>query len=210
MIAPPKPPSHDELEALIKEARQRQLRRRLLGATVVAIATVLGFGVYAIATGGSGRGNSGRLSAGGPPPCRPSQLSSAAGLNGAVGTLDGTVLLTNTSSSTCSFPTGRPHVSVLWRGHVLPTREIANGQPSKRFGGLLAQHSTVAIDMFWSNSCGRLSHSTADPTFRFSWAGQLTVDVPNGLTAPPPRCNGKGGPSVISVDRPYRNALLTG
>jgi hypothetical protein len=36
-LAPPKP-SHDELEALIKEARQRQLRRRLLGAAGVAIA----------------------------------------------------------------------------------------------------------------------------------------------------------------------------
>jgi hypothetical protein len=38
MIAPPKPPSHDEREALIKEARARQLRRRLLGAASMAMA----------------------------------------------------------------------------------------------------------------------------------------------------------------------------
>ena len=38
MIAPPKPPAHDELEALIKEARERQLRRRLLGAAGIAVA----------------------------------------------------------------------------------------------------------------------------------------------------------------------------
>ena len=44
MIAPPRPPSHDELEALIKEARARQLRRRLLGAAGVAIAAALGNG----------------------------------------------------------------------------------------------------------------------------------------------------------------------
>src|SRR6476659_4818168 len=51
MIAPPKPPSHDELEALIKEARARQLRRRLLGAAGVAIAAALGISIYAFVIG---------------------------------------------------------------------------------------------------------------------------------------------------------------
>jgi Protein of unknown function (DUF4232) len=54
MIAPPKPPpSHDELEALIKEARARQLRRRLFGAAGVAIAAASGLVVYAFAIGGT-------------------------------------------------------------------------------------------------------------------------------------------------------------
>jgi hypothetical protein len=53
MIAPPKPPAHDELEALIKEARARQLRRRLIGAAGVAVAAALGLSVYALATGGA-------------------------------------------------------------------------------------------------------------------------------------------------------------
>jgi hypothetical protein len=52
MIAPPRPPSHDELEALIKEVRQRQLRRRLLGAAVVAISAAIGLGAYAFTTAG--------------------------------------------------------------------------------------------------------------------------------------------------------------
>ena len=52
MIAPPKPPAPDELEALIKEARARRLRRRLLGAAGVAIASALGLSVYALTTGG--------------------------------------------------------------------------------------------------------------------------------------------------------------
>jgi hypothetical protein len=51
MVAPPKPPSHDELEALIKEARARQLRRRLLGAAGVAIAAALALSAYAVASG---------------------------------------------------------------------------------------------------------------------------------------------------------------
>ena len=80
MIAPPRRQSHDELEALIKEARARQLRRRLLGATGVAIAAALGLSMYAVMTGGSVNGvtqaNAGRASA---PFCRSAQLSGSAG-----------------------------------------------------------------------------------------------------------------------------------
>jgi hypothetical protein len=53
MIAPPRPPSHQELEALIKEARARQLRRRLLGSAGVAIAAALSLIVYVLVTGGT-------------------------------------------------------------------------------------------------------------------------------------------------------------
>jgi hypothetical protein len=55
MIAPPKPPPHDELEALIKEARERQLRRRLLGAAGVAIAAAVGLSLYAFFLGPTGK-----------------------------------------------------------------------------------------------------------------------------------------------------------
>jgi hypothetical protein len=67
MIAPPKPPSSDELELLIKEARERQLRRRLVGAATVAIAAGVGLAVWATLPGGSKpttsqQGNSGSQS----------------------------------------------------------------------------------------------------------------------------------------------------
>src|SRR5438105_3744093 len=55
MIAAPRPPSHDELEALIKEARARHLRRRLLGVAGVAAAAALGLSIYAFVTGGAQR-----------------------------------------------------------------------------------------------------------------------------------------------------------
>jgi hypothetical protein len=69
MIAPPRPPSHDELEALIKEARERQLRRRLLGAAGVAVAAAIGLGAYALAAGptqrtGANSGGHARLAGG--------------------------------------------------------------------------------------------------------------------------------------------------
>src|SRR3954462_15978990 len=53
MIAPPRSPSPDEIEALIKEARERQLRRRLLAAAGSAVAGALGLGVYDVAIGGT-------------------------------------------------------------------------------------------------------------------------------------------------------------
>ena len=79
MIAPPKPQEHEELEALIKEARERQLRRRLLGAAAVAIAAALALAVYAATIGSDGQsGVTGGSPAGGAPLCRSSQLSVAA------------------------------------------------------------------------------------------------------------------------------------
>jgi hypothetical protein len=46
-----KPPSDEELEALIKEARARQLRRRLLGAVGVVLAAATAFVSYALVAG---------------------------------------------------------------------------------------------------------------------------------------------------------------
>ena len=86
MIAPPRRPSHDELDLLIKEARERQLRRRLLGAAGVAIAAAIGLGAYAFVTGGNvddvpqqpaQRGGVGV------PFCRSSQLAMSIGGQGA-------------------------------------------------------------------------------------------------------------------------------
>lgn len=61
VVAPPPvaPPGPDELELLIREARERQLRRRLLGAAAVAIVAAIGLSVYGFVTGGSAQGDSG-------------------------------------------------------------------------------------------------------------------------------------------------------
>jgi hypothetical protein len=60
VIAPPQP-SHDELEALIEEARRRTRRRRLIIAAAAAVAAAIGGGVLAVIvlTGGGGSATSG-------------------------------------------------------------------------------------------------------------------------------------------------------
>src|SRR4051794_38748886 len=99
MIAPPKPPSHDDLEALIKEARERQLRRRLLGAASVAVVAAIGLGVYALTIGGSNDGHAAVRSPSSAPLCRSAQLSASSYWNGAAGTLINFFTIANESGS---------------------------------------------------------------------------------------------------------------
>ena len=208
MIAPPKPPAQDELEALIKEARERQLRRRLLIAAGVAIATAVGLGVYAFVNGANANHRSNRSSA--PvvaPECRASQLSASAdGMNGAgFGTMEGGATLTNVSSSSCSLPSGRPRVRILWRGRIVPTREtqIASEGPPLQ---TLAAHSRATILLSWGNWCGKPSEGTVSwirPTFQLQFADGLRVAAPGSVSTPPGCINKRAG-SVLAVSRPVR------
>lgn len=211
MIAPPRPPSYDELEALIKEARARQVRRRLLAAAGVAIAAAMGLGVHAFLTGGAADRTAGSSpNAGvGAPLCRSSQLSASAdGLNGeAFGTMGGAATLTNVSASMCSLPTGRPDVQILWQGRILPVREAteAADDPPPR---PLAPHSKAFIQLLWSNWCGK-PIAGIRPTFELRFADGLSVDAP-GWVARTPICMSPGKASVIAVSRPFRPLPLTG
>jgi hypothetical protein len=55
-LAPPRPPSADELEALIREARARQRKRWLGAAVCVALLAGAALAAHSIATGGSSDG----------------------------------------------------------------------------------------------------------------------------------------------------------
>jgi hypothetical protein len=200
MIAPPKPPSHDEREALIKEARARQLRRRLLGAAGVATAAALGLSVHAVVTGGSVNGvtqaNAGRASA---PFCRSSQLAMSIGGQGATEMVLGGALITN-AGQTCVLPTGRPVVRITWQGkpmHVpqpVPAPgEVQSGTPAH----VLAPGAKSLISMRWGNWCGR--RVSGLPTFRLLFGHQLALSAP-GLGVP--RCIDPGEPGFLDVSGP--------
>jgi hypothetical protein len=53
VVAPPEPPRPDELEALIREARARQRKRRLGAAALVALLAGVVLGIGSIVSGGS-------------------------------------------------------------------------------------------------------------------------------------------------------------
>jgi Protein of unknown function (DUF4232) len=211
MIAPPRPPSHDELEALIKEARERQLRRRLLGAAGVAIVTALGLSVYAFVTGGSPANlaqppaNGGRATG---PTCQASQLATTIGFQGATQTAVGGANIRNVGNRACSLPRGWPRVTVTSSGkHLTVAQRRPSGVgASGPAANVLAPGETAVVEMQWANWCGTAheppSHGGEVAPFHvmFSIRFGASLAVTGATTGGPP-CLAPGSPSTLIVDR---------
>lgn len=122
------PPQNEDLEALIKEARERQLRRRLIGAAGLAVAAAIGLGVYALSASSgpqTRQGQEGGTFAGSSlPRCQSGQLRLSAPKmwGAAAGSLIEDLTLTNSSGTTCSvegWPTVRRFNGA---GQVIPVQ----------------------------------------------------------------------------------------
>ena len=201
MIAPPRPPSRGELEALIKEAQARRLRRRLLGAAGVAIASALGLSVYALTTSADRPAKSTAAEKSVSVSfCRSEQLSGAAGFQGATQTMLGSVTLQNTSGVACSLPQRRPLVSISWRGKVLPTEEhpMLTGPPWPR-AHELAPGQKASVYWQWL-SCGGVGapQVAVRPTLTLRFARDLVVSA-QADESTPPFCSGLGGRRFLDV-----------
>jgi hypothetical protein len=206
MIAPPKPPSHDDLEALIKEARERQLRRRLLGAAAAAVAATLGLGIYASVTGGNPANLAQPPAQGGRatgPACRASQLSVAIFFQGATQSMLGGATVTNTGQAACSLPVTRPDVRITLHGKRLQVREqsmTGSSLPTWKSARALAPNAKAEVLMDWGRlnwECGTSSRPT--PRFVLRFASGLKVSgIAGGLTLP--TCGLRA--STIAVSRP--------
>jgi hypothetical protein len=202
MIAPPKPPPSEELEALIKEARARQLRRRLLAAAGIAIAAALGLSVYAFLMGGSVGGvtpaSAGRASG---PPCSAAQLSATAGWQGATQSMLGGATITNTSGAACSLPGGRPAAHISWQGRTLSIQER---RPPKPFGPgrplrVLEPGASTVVYLQWWNYCGARVDLKLPPTVSLRFRDGLTVTATASRQWGVPICNSPDGPSTLFV-----------
>jgi len=203
MIAPPRPPAHDELEDLIKEARERQLRRRLLGSVGIAIAAAIGLSIYAFVTGGKvdnvvrPPAQGGRAGA---PDCRSSQLAMSIGGQGSTQMILGAALLTNTGGDACTLPNGRPVVQITWGGRPMHVAEpvprpgeVQTGRPAH----VLAPGAKALVSMRMANWCG--FQAPGLPTFRLVFGHGLALSAP-GLGAP--ICSAPGSPAFLDVSAP--------
>jgi hypothetical protein len=205
MIAPPRPPSHDPLEALIKEARERQFRRRLLGAASIAVVAAVGLAVYASTVGGGAPGgNTSGSARGAAPLCRSSQLSVNAGWDGAAGHLFNFFTITNQGAGACSVPTGAPTVLLTRGASQLKVEQLASGSLGDTFPGKpvssLAPGQRAVVNLAWWNWCGpqvAFAQTRTNVTLRF--AGGLRVTAPNLLGQPP--CQDGKYPSSITASR---------
>lgn len=152
VVSPPRPPTQDELDALVREARARQRRRRLIGAGAVAVVAAVALISYAVANGTTSQPGVVRPSVGlaSTATCHVSQLRISLVHTGAVmGEEGGLLRFTNVSPSQCQVsgwptvvaiePSGERIASLRdaggtmlfgWnglRGHTLPTIRLRNG-----------------------------------------------------------------------------------
>jgi uncharacterized protein DUF4232 len=130
VLAPPPvtPPSPDELEALIREARARQRRRWMIAAAAVAAVTGAAFAAYSVANASS-RGTAGpRVSSSrpsAPAMCTAGQLAISFVHKGAVmGEEGGLLRFTNTGRTTCSVSGWPTVVAVTGAGRRVRARRI--------------------------------------------------------------------------------------
>jgi hypothetical protein len=203
MLAPPRPPSRDEFEALIKEARERQLRRRLLGVAAVAIAAAIGLSAYALTLGRSGgpsgtrSGRNATVSV-----CRRDQLVATTFLQAATMSGAGPITITNVSGFACLLPRGIPSVWITWRGRRLRVREHVmtrwQGEPVH----LVGPGAKAAVPLVWTNWCGR-PQGMARFVFFARFPSGLEVRAPQRSTGHP-GCESRPDPSVLAVGGPFR------
>jgi Protein of unknown function (DUF4232) len=205
MIAPPKPPAQDDAELLIKEARERQLRRRLLGAAGVAITAAVALAVYAVTIGDPSGGGPAPTRAGGAaaPLCRSSQLAGSASFQGATQTMLGGITLRNTSGVACSLPTTRPAVRMSWEGQWLPTRETPMPSPGASFtpARVLAPGAKASVFFQWWSCGGPGPRAAVRPGFQLTFGHGLVV-VASSAVATPSFCGGLSGTRNLAVSRP--------
>jgi hypothetical protein len=204
MLAPPKPPN-DELELLIKEARDRQLRRRLLGAAGAAIIAALGLGLYAL-THGRTTGPSETLSGRNAPVavCRSSQLSGTTFLQAATMSGVGPITITNVSGIVCRLPHGVPSVRTTWRGRDLHMQERVLTGWQGRPAHVLRPGAKAAVPLMWTNWCGR-PEGMARLVFYARFPNGLNVVAPEQRLTGHPDCVSRADPSILSVGRPIRS-----
>src|SRR5712672_647445 len=193
MIAPPRPPTHDDLEALIKEARERQLRRRLLRTAGIAIVAALGLAIYAlttVASGGTGTTISVRGAAGSV--CRGQHLAATTFLQAATMSGVGPITIANVSDAACVLPRGIPSVRITWRGSTLSVRErVMNGRQGEPVH-LLQPGAKAAVPLVWGNWCGR-PQGMAHLVFYARFPDGLEIRAPQPL-AGHPTCSSRSDP----------------
>jgi Protein of unknown function (DUF4232) len=140
-------------------------------------------------------------------PCTDGQLRAVGSMQGAAGSREGAISLTNLSSDTCTLE-GTPAITLLdpnlnpitsgIRSGDSPPGWMVDGSPQPNGWPVvtLAPGDVASVRVSWSNWCpdGRRA-----PLWRVGIHGSSTVDV-NGFDAvPPPPCNGRGEPSKVEV-----------
>jgi hypothetical protein len=137
--------------------------------------------------------------------CTSAQLRAVGSMQGAAGSREGGISLTNLSDKTCTLR-GTPTITLLDQNldpissdvtfSPSPPGWVVEGSPEPAGWPVVTVHAgdSAFVRIRWSNWC---PDGRAAPLWRVDIPGGGTVDV-NGLDAvTPPPCNGPGQPSTV-------------
>ena len=138
--------------------------------------------------------------------CAAPDLRAEVSLGGAMGSVEGSIRLTNVSGASCTL-SGRPTVSIFSsQGNEVPL-QVTESEPQWQADGApqpagwpvvsLRPGSSASVRVRWSNACPQLSGPA-------SWKLDLgngggTLDVSGGDATLVPPCNGPSEPSTLEV-----------
>jgi len=210
------PPHVEVPRSLVRRVRRRIAANALaVGATAIVLTVGVFTGVRAL----DGMGSSEPIAPGPrpsveptpststPAACTSGQLRAVGSMEGAAGSREGSTVLTNFSSTTCTLQ-GTPAITLLDQklAPISAGIRFISSPPGWRVDRLpkpagwpvvaLAPFDSASVRIRWGNWC---PDGRAAPLWRIQIPGGGTVDV-NGLeSVSPPPCNGPGLPSTIEV-----------
>jgi len=137
--------------------------------------------------------------------CSAADLRATASLQGAAGSVIGSVDLTNFSSKTCTLA-GRPTITLFSSAGRALTVHLVDVVPQWRADGAprpktwpvvnLRPGAAAAIRVRWTNECPQLSHPAL---WKVGLSGSGSLDVFGADGTYPPPCNGSTQPSTLEV-----------
>jgi hypothetical protein len=162
-----------------------------------------------------------RQDLGGPPPssvqetpstsalaCVSAQIRAVGSMQGAAGSREGGISLTNFSDATCTLQ-GTPTITLLDKNlePIISGVTFSSSPPGWEVDGspqpdgwpvvTVRSGESVVVRIRWSNWC---PNGTPAPLWRLDIPGGGAVDISNGLDGvAPPACNGPGQPSTVEV-----------
>jgi hypothetical protein len=210
-------PPHREVPRALASRSRRRIARNALGRSVVVVALVAAAFAGVRALGGFHTAQPAGITSVSPvqptpstsvsPACTSSQLRAVGSMQGAAGSRDGAIVLTNLSGESCRVH-GTPAITLLDQNlnavnsglsfGSSPPGWVVNGSPKPAGWPVvtLAPGDVASVRIGWSNWC----HAGPAPLWRVTIPGGGTVDVINGMdSVSPPPCNGPGRPSTIAV-----------
>jgi hypothetical protein len=202
------PQVQDVPPTMVARARRRVARNAVvfvLGAAVIVVGASAGLATLGAQHGpGVIPGDSG--SSAPSTACAAPDLRAGVSLGGAMGSVEGSIRLTNVGGATCTL-SGRPTVSIFSSQGDEVALQVSASEPQWQTDGApepagwpmvsLQPGSAASVRVRWSNACPQLSGPASWKLDLGKGGGTLDVSGADASLVPP--CNGPSEPSTLEV-----------